>query len=210
MVGFCPIEGFHKKAKLYCELYAANLCARQFGLLQGIPVFYAQSRNFLFPNRTPLSFPDEMVIHMSAQTSREALFNYEPFSFTPDVTVAFTAWWEAIRSRLFERPISAVLGLFSFTPSEPAGGSSAPPAGPKRRLSPGCSCHPSEHYSSSTTSSANLYSANLFFFLFFFFYTGMEAKIEDDTSSSSTYGDSRVRVTLIRPPTPTSLAHDIL
>lgn len=91
VIGFCPIEGFHKKSKLYCELYPANLCARQFGLLQGIPC--AQSRNFVFPHRTPLLFPDEMVAHMSAQMSREALFNYEPFSFTPDVTIAFTAWW---------------------------------------------------------------------------------------------------------------------
>lgn len=28
VVGFCPIEGFTKKSKLYCELYAANLLAR--------------------------------------------------------------------------------------------------------------------------------------------------------------------------------------
>lgn len=137
VVGFCPIEGFHKKSKLYCELDAANLCARQFGLLQGIPVFHAQSRNFQFPNRIPLLFPDEMVTHMSAQLSRDAMFSYELFSFTPDMTPAFTAWWDIIREKLFGRPLSDVLGLFSFIPTEVASSAVVQSSGAKRRLSPG-------------------------------------------------------------------------
>lgn len=91
----------------------------------------------MFPNRTPLIFPDEMVAHMSAQLSRDALFNYEPFSFTPDVTIMFTAWWGVIREKMFGQPLSVVLGLFSFIPLEVSGGLSVPSAGAKRRLSPG-------------------------------------------------------------------------
>lgn len=59
------------------------------------------------------------------------------FSFTPDVTLAFTAWWDIIREKLFGRPLSDVLGLFSFIPTEVASSAVVQSSGAKRRLSPG-------------------------------------------------------------------------
>lgn len=73
---------------------------------------------------------------MSVQLSRDALFSYELFSFTPDVTLAFT-WWDAIREKLFGRPLSDVLGLFSFIPTDVVSSIAVQSSGAKRRLSPG-------------------------------------------------------------------------
>lgn len=90
---------------------------------------------FSVSNRTPLLFPDEMVAHISAQLSPDALFNYELFSFTPDVTVAFTVWWGGIREKMFGKPLSDMLGLFSFILTKIVGSASVQSVGAKRRLS---------------------------------------------------------------------------
>lgn len=112
------------------------------------------------------------------------------FSFTPDVTLAFTAWWDGIRDKLFGKPLSDVLGLFSFIPTEIVGSATVQSAGTKHRLSPGtivivlCNCIIAESFASLDVDCTCVTDA------------GMEAKIEDDTSSSSTYGDSRTKVCL--------------
>lgn len=78
-----------------------------------------------------------METHMTAQLSRDAMFSYELFTFTPDVTLAFTNWWDTIRQQLFANPLPDVLSWFSFISMEVLSSIATPSSGSKRRLSPG-------------------------------------------------------------------------
>ncbi|KAL0000148.1 hypothetical protein SO802_019750 [Lithocarpus litseifolius] len=83
------------------EAYSPSLAARQFGLIQAIPVPFMTTCNEPWQDRHSISLDKSFELHQQSLKDLKS-FKFYPFKITPDVIPTFSSWWSTYISEYNE------------------------------------------------------------------------------------------------------------
>ncbi|CAL8162514.1 unnamed protein product [Prunus armeniaca] len=83
------------------EAYCPNLCARQFGLIQGIPTPPFFSFNTHSPERAIFDTSEQFLVLKVTTSLLFKKLKFVPFSLLPSATSSFQCWWEKFYKEAF-------------------------------------------------------------------------------------------------------------